>query len=162
MICLCFLVYTQLRAFGRNSRNNLVVFLQEIQKKKICFWNFLTFKSSKYSKLNIWFHSRYFLQLFYTIFKIAGTLEAVVDLRPITSEPSAKNLLPNVEVKKRGENSIIQNFLWNRSFHGNFQNEHCILTIFCFSGRLGESSTEKHDMWGAGLKIHTKPWVRAR
>lgn len=29
-------------------------------------------------------------------------------------------------------------------------------------GRLGESSTEKHDMWGAGLKIHTKPWVRAR
>ena len=21
---------------------------------------------------------------------------------------------------------------------------------------------EKHDMWGAGLKMHTKPWVRAR
>merc|ERR1712048_1405407 len=29
-------------------------------------------------------------------------------------------------------------------------------------GRLGASSTEKHDMWGGGLKIHTKPWVRAR
>ena len=30
-------------------------------------------------------------------FLIAGTLEAVVDLRPITSEPSVKNLLLNVE-----------------------------------------------------------------
>ena len=29
-------------------------------------------------------------------------------------------------------------------------------------GRLGIGSTEKHDMWGGGLKIHTKPWVRAR
>ena len=29
-------------------------------------------------------------------------------------------------------------------------------------GRLGVGSTEKHDMWGGGLKIHTKPWVRAR
>merc|ERR1711971_1354827 len=29
-------------------------------------------------------------------------------------------------------------------------------------GRLGASSTDKHDMWGGGLKIHTKPWVRAR
>merc|ERR1711962_1864115 len=29
-------------------------------------------------------------------------------------------------------------------------------------GRLGASSTEKHDMWGGRLKIHTKPWVRAR
>ena len=29
-------------------------------------------------------------------------------------------------------------------------------------GRLGAGSTEKHDMWGGGLKIHTKPWVRAR
>ena len=29
-------------------------------------------------------------------------------------------------------------------------------------GRLGQSSTEKHDMWGGGLKLHTKPWVRAR
>ena len=29
-------------------------------------------------------------------------------------------------------------------------------------GKLGASSTEKHDMWGGGLKIHTKPWVRVR
>jgi len=29
-------------------------------------------------------------------------------------------------------------------------------------GRLGIGSTEKHDMWGGGLKLHTKPWVRAR
>jgi len=28
-------------------------------------------------------------------------------------------------------------------------------------GRIAEGS-EKHDMWGAGLKMHTKPWVRAR
>ena len=28
-------------------------------------------------------------------------------------------------------------------------------------GRLGQAS-EKHDMWGGGLKMHTKPWVRAR
>jgi betaine-homocysteine S-methyltransferase len=24
------------------------------------------------------------------------------------------------------------------------------------------AGSEKHDMWGAGLKMHTKPWVRAR
>jgi len=23
-------------------------------------------------------------------------------------------------------------------------------------------ASEKHDLWGAGLKMHTKPWVRAR
>ena len=23
-------------------------------------------------------------------------------------------------------------------------------------------SSEKHDMWGGGLKMHTKPWVTAR
>lgn len=28
-------------------------------------------------------------------------------------------------------------------------------------GRIPEGC-EKHDMWGAGLKMHTKPWVRAR
>ena len=28
-------------------------------------------------------------------------------------------------------------------------------------GRLPAGS-EKHDAWGAGLKMHTKPWVRAR
>lgn len=28
-------------------------------------------------------------------------------------------------------------------------------------GRLPKGS-EKHDMWGAGLEMHTKPWVRAR
>lgn len=30
------------------------------------------------------------------------------------------------------------------------------------SGKLGEASTAKHAMWGGGLKMHTKPWVRAR
>lgn len=29
-------------------------------------------------------------------------------------------------------------------------------------GFLGPASTEKHAMWGGGLKMHTKPWVRAR
>jgi len=29
-------------------------------------------------------------------------------------------------------------------------------------GRLGEASKDKHVMWGGGLKMHTKPWVRAR
>ena len=29
-------------------------------------------------------------------------------------------------------------------------------------GNLGEASVKKHDMWGGGLKMHTKPWVRAR
>jgi len=29
-------------------------------------------------------------------------------------------------------------------------------------GRLGQASTDKHVMWGGGLKMHTKPWVRAR
>ena len=28
-------------------------------------------------------------------------------------------------------------------------------------GFLPEAS-EKHDKWGAGLEMHTKPWVRAR
>lgn len=28
-------------------------------------------------------------------------------------------------------------------------------------GRL-PAATQKHDMWGGGLKMHTKPWVRAR
>ena len=28
-------------------------------------------------------------------------------------------------------------------------------------GRLPPGS-EKHDMWGGGLRMHTKPWVRAR
>ena len=28
-------------------------------------------------------------------------------------------------------------------------------------GKIGKAS-EKHDMWGGGLKMHTKPWVRAR
>jgi len=28
-------------------------------------------------------------------------------------------------------------------------------------GKIGKGS-EKHDMWGGGLKMHTKPWVRAR
>lgn len=28
-------------------------------------------------------------------------------------------------------------------------------------GKLPKGS-EKHDKWGAGLKMHTKPWVRAR
>ena len=28
-------------------------------------------------------------------------------------------------------------------------------------GKLPVGS-EKHDQWGAGLKMHTKPWVRAR
>ena len=28
-------------------------------------------------------------------------------------------------------------------------------------GKTGKGS-EKHDMWGGGLKMHTKPWVRAR
>ena len=28
-------------------------------------------------------------------------------------------------------------------------------------GRLPPGS-DKHDMWGAGLEMHTKPWVRAR
>ena len=28
-------------------------------------------------------------------------------------------------------------------------------------GRQGEGS-EKHAPWGGGLKMHTKPWVRAR
>ena len=23
-------------------------------------------------------------------------------------------------------------------------------------------ASEKHDMWGGGLRMHTKPWVRAR
>ena len=27
---------------------------------------------------------------------------------------------------------------------------------------LGEASKAKHDMWGGGLRMHTKPWVRAR
>jgi len=29
-------------------------------------------------------------------------------------------------------------------------------------GYLGEASKAKHDMWGGGLRMHTKPWVRAR
>lgn len=29
-------------------------------------------------------------------------------------------------------------------------------------GGLGKASTEKHETWGGGLKMHTKPWVRAR
>jgi len=29
-------------------------------------------------------------------------------------------------------------------------------------GRLGPASLDKHDMFGGGLKMHTKPWVRAR
>ena len=28
-------------------------------------------------------------------------------------------------------------------------------------GRVSEGS-EKHDLWGGGLVMHTKPWVRAR
>ena len=28
-------------------------------------------------------------------------------------------------------------------------------------GKLSQAC-EKHDMWGGGLKMHTKPWVRAR
>ena len=24
------------------------------------------------------------------------------------------------------------------------------------------AASEKHDMWGGGLRMHTKPWVRAR
>ena len=30
------------------------------------------------------------------------------------------------------------------------------------NGYLGEASKAKHDMWGGGLRMHTKPWVRAR
>ena len=30
------------------------------------------------------------------------------------------------------------------------------------NGYLGKASKEKHDMWGGGLHMHTKPWVRAR
>jgi len=29
-------------------------------------------------------------------------------------------------------------------------------------GKLGDGSIEKHAQWGGGLKMHTKPWVRAR
>merc|ERR1711976_168283 len=29
-------------------------------------------------------------------------------------------------------------------------------------GFLGEASKAKHDMWGGGIRMHTKPWVRAR
>ena len=34
--------------------------------------------------------------------------------------------------------------------------------LAAYRGGKKPAASEKHDMWGGGLKMHTKPWIRAR